>query len=59
MKFYDLITLLLDYNKNIRISVYLSSKNRYLNTLIDISDDIKNSKVKNFTFENNKLNVVL
>lgn len=59
MKFYDLITLLLDYNKNIRISVYLSSKNRYLNTLIDISDELKNSKVKNFTFENNKLNVVL
>lgn len=59
MKFYDLITLLLDYNKNIRISVYLSSKNRYLNTLVDISDELKNSKVKNFTFENNKLNVVL
>lgn len=59
MKFYDLITLLLDYNKNIRISVYLSSKNRYLNTLIDISDELKNSNVKNFTFENNKLNVVL
>lgn len=59
MKFYDLITLLLDYNKNIRISVYLSSKNRYLNTLVDISDELKNSKVKNFTFENNKLYVVL
>lgn len=59
MKFCDLINLLTSFNNNMLVSVYNSDSNRYLKLCDIVSDDLFYSKVKEFTYSDNKLNVVL
>lgn len=59
MKFCDLIKLLFSFNMNMRVSVYFSEHKRFLKNNEELPDDVFSKIVKDFSYFDNKLFVVL
>lgn len=59
MKFCDLLKLLFSFNMNMRVSVYFSEYKSFLKHNEEIPDDVFSKIVKDFSYFDNKLFVVL